>query len=409
MAGLILTPESENTLTSAPVPKAAQIRLILALSLGFSAAARAATDPDGPARVDAALLNAKDTPAATRAERARPRARPPYRDTKVDLEQSATAQTLGVGSDYQSRNPTYDLSLALRPRYYFVDPEDEHETLSLRAVLAVGREFTDSDTTTKRGEVALSDLELWTAYTRRVWERDGHVSELALRLPTLVLPTSKISYRSGKILGLGTLLGFTQTLPLLDDHGWPEALRLTAAAGYTYGFARAAVPTNPDFVRVRLDPEGVSLPGDQLNGAAHAQHQVTLRFVGELLFTENLKLLSDLIVKPVWKYALPDSEVCGVVSTGCVEPRGTPESTRHSVITEFKSELGYEFGKFAVAVGYANLALQLGPDGKRRSPFYSPDARFYLTLSANLDKIVTPEPDKATPSAQAGTSFPSLR
>ncbi len=43
--------------------------------------------------------------------------------------------------------------------------------------------------------------------------------------------------------------------------------------------------------------------------------------------------------------------------------------------------------EMSVAVGYANLTLQQGPDGTRRNIFYSPDARVYATITAKLDEI----------------------
>jgi hypothetical protein len=387
------------------VPKAPRILLSLGFLLGLPCVSNAATDPDSRGRVDAA--HAKDTPVAVVAP-AKPPAAPVYRESKLDLEQSVTTQTLGVGTDYQSENPTYDLSLVFRPRFYYYDPPDERETLSLRAVAALGGELTNSDTTTERGEIAFADLELWNAYTRKVYDRNGYVTDFGLRLPMLTIPTSKISYRSGRILGLGTFLALLQTFPLRDGDGQiPQQLRITAGAGYSYNFARAIVPTNSEFGRVRMDPDGVSQPSDQLNGAALAQHQLTFRFVGELLFTEDLKWSNDVIIRPVWTYALPETDVCGVVDTGCTTPSRLDDATRHTVITDFKSELSYDFGKFGVGVGYANLALQLGPDGKRRSPLYSPDARFYFTLSANLDKIFAPEPAKPNANARAGAAaFP---
>lgn len=364
--------------------------------------AGAASDPDAPPSRLAAVhpADAPPTPA--------PRAGRPltarFRETYLELEQSATTQTLGVGRDYQSENPTYDVSLVLRPRFYIVDAADERETLSLRAVIAVVQELTDSDTTTRRNETLLTDLELWAAYTKKLWVDGPYTTELGLRLPWLTIPTSKASLNSGRILGLGTFASLSQTLPLLDDgDGWLEALILRFGAGYSYGFSRATVPTNPDFSRVRMDPEGESLPSDQLNGAALAQHTVLLRFIGELYITDRLKLGSDLSVRPAWKYPLKETELCGVVDTGCVEPRGLEDSTRHGVVTEYRAELEYQLADpFALSFGYANLALQLGPDGQRRTPFYSPDARFVLTFRAHLDKLVAPTP--AAPSGARAKS-----
>jgi hypothetical protein len=40
-----------------------------------------------------------------------------------------------------------------------------------------------------------------------------------------------------------------------------------------------------------------------------------------------------------------------------------------------------------VGVGYYNQTGQIGPDGQRRSPLWSPDARVFLTVTGNLDVI----------------------
>ncbi|HEX6766451.1 MAG TPA: hypothetical protein VF103_13255, partial [Polyangiaceae bacterium] len=40
-----------------------------------------------------------------------------------------------------------------------------------------------------------------------------------------------------------------------------------------------------------------------------------------------------------------------------------------------------------IELGYQNLTSQIGPDAQRRSMFYSPDARLFATLVANLDPI----------------------
>lgn len=48
----------------------------------------------------------------------------------------------------------------------------------------------------------------------------------------------------------------------------------------------------------------------------------------------------------------------------------------------------------ALTAGYVNLANQIGPDGQRRSMFYSPNARFYLTATAFLDQIFDKQQDE---------------
>jgi hypothetical protein len=104
-----------------------------------------------------------DTPAAAPSEE---RERPAYRGSSASWEHNLSAQTLGIGDDPQTSNPTYTMGLALRPRYYFVDQPGN--LLSLRADGGVFRELTDSDATTRRGEWTLNDTELVLVYVRRL-------------------------------------------------------------------------------------------------------------------------------------------------------------------------------------------------------------------------------------------------
>ena len=57
----------------------------------------------------------------------------PWRGTSLSWSNRATAQTLGLGDDYQSSNPYAEWFFSLRPRYYLWDGGDH--TLSLRATL----------------------------------------------------------------------------------------------------------------------------------------------------------------------------------------------------------------------------------------------------------------------------------
>ena len=43
-----------------------------------------------------------------------------WHNSTLQLDQSATTQTLHVGDDYQSADPTYELWLAVKPRILFV-------------------------------------------------------------------------------------------------------------------------------------------------------------------------------------------------------------------------------------------------------------------------------------------------
>ena len=343
----------------------------------------AAREPTPAAAVD----GGPSSPAAT-AESEGDRPRLVFRSSSFYWDHSATAQTLGVGSDYQSRNPNYEMAFGLRPRYYFYD--SERESLSARGDIALVREFTNSDATTREGEWTFTDAELWLAYVRTLNDTPDQTTDLIVRAPQLVLPTSKVSSSNGKILGLGFGLGIEQAVPLRGKGSrFLASARARANARYRYQFASSVVPTNEGIERVRLGPDGRSLPGDQLSGSAFADHEISGDLAVEPEILPDLTLLTQFGLRYVHRRALDQQvDVCGVVSTGCarVETRG--DASRYGIASVFTVELGYEVrDELALALGYTNLAPQLGADGQRRQPFYSQEARGYLTITLALDEL----------------------
>lgn len=318
--------------------------------------------------------------------------RPPYHGSAISWEHNVSAQTVGIGDDPQSTNPTYTMGLAVRPRYYLQDESGKH--LSVRADAGVYREFTNSDSTTRRGESALSDTELALVYVRRLYgkaDSDGVLGEV--RPLTLSFPTSKASFESGRYFGAGVLLGVTKTTPLLRGRFEPDlASVVRAAVGYRRWFARATVPTNPSLERVRLTPDGRSLPGDQLSGASLIRDELTLSLRFQFAFGEVLSWTTDFGFQPAWKYDVADRvEVCGVVATGCANVALGEDDSRYLVRTQFNTELGFRlYDGVSLEVGYGSAAHQLGPDGRRRGIFYNPDAGFYASLTFIPDELVSP-------------------
>src|SRR5258706_5823934 len=76
------------------------------------------------------------------------------------FDQSATTQTLGVGTDYQSSNPTYELWWALKPRYTLFQNEDKSTTIALGMWANLYLELTNSDSTTTEREPLLGPRSL---------------------------------------------------------------------------------------------------------------------------------------------------------------------------------------------------------------------------------------------------------
>jgi hypothetical protein len=312
----------------------------------------------------------------------------PWRLTSFGWDNSATTETVGIGQDTQSRNPTYEMSFVLNGRYYLWEDDAVEQGISLRGRLDLIREFTNSDSTTKEGEWTFSDLSLFANYGRKLYEEGDVRTDFGLRLPVLTFPTSKVSANNGTILGLGAMVLAAQQVPVLGKESETlQTFTLTGRLGYNHTFTEATTPTNDDLGRVRMGPDGRSLPGDQLSGAAFAQHNASVDLIGELSIHEKVKWTNWFSWRPAWKYTFNEDQQVET-ATGPVIVESNEDPNNFAVVTLFNTEVGVEVTKeFEVDVGYANLTLQTAPDGTRRNIFYSPDARVYLTLVAHLDEI----------------------
>lgn len=327
---------------------------------------------------------------------------PRYHHSIFSWDHTLSAQTLGVGDAPQSYNPTYTMGFVARTRYYLVDDTPKGEHLSLRLDGGLYREMTNSDVTTRRGEWDFSDTDLALVYARRVQgptDTDGTFAEL--RPLTLTLPTSKISYDSGRYFAAGALVGVTNVTPLLQGKFEHVSSTVRLAVGYKRWFARATVPTNEGLARDRLTPEGRTLPGDALSGSSLTRDQIDLSARVRLELGENLLWTTDAALAPSWKYGVQqDVMVCGVVLTGCADVGVSPDDSRYLVRTQFSTELSLRIARaLSLDVGYGNTSNQLGRDGRRRSFFYSPEAVFYASVSFFPHELATGSKQLAKTSA----------
>jgi hypothetical protein len=332
-----------------------------------------------------------------------------FHDSLAIWDHSVTASTLGIGDDVQTRNPTYEMSFRAVPRFYLID--GTARTLSLRADVQLIREFTDSDTTTERGEWTFTDAEVWLTLEETVRAEERTKTQLVFRAPWLRFPTSDVSASNGRILGLGLGLGVDQRLPLAGE-GAPlfASTLLRPRVSYMYQFSETTVPTSDEVDRVRVTPSGRSLPSDQLGGTAFAEHELNFSLRAETEVAKNLSMVNELGLRYARRHALADNEtICGVVDTGCVDVGTTPSAPRWGVSSYFAFELDYDLGKgFIIGAEYANLTGQLGADGQRRNIVYSPDSRISMNLSLVLDQVYDAARGKSPPVANARAATPAF-
>jgi len=317
---------------------------------------------------------------------------PAYHHSIFSWEHSVTTQTVGVGDKPQSRDPTYTMGFVARTRYYLVDDTPRGEHFSLRLDGGLYREFTNSDVTTRRGEWDFSDTDLAAVYARRFQgpaDTDGTIFEL--RPLTLSLPTSKLSYESGRYFAPGALVGVTNVTPWLRGRGGPEiASMVRLAAGYKRWFSRATVPTNPSLERVRLTPDGRSLPSDELSGSSLIRDQLDFSATLVMVLGQDVLWSTSAALSPAWKYNLQDQVPECDILTGCVPVGGSPDDSRYVVRTLFSTEVSVRIAKgVSLELGYGNITNQLGLDGRRRSLFYSPASVFFASVSVFPHELVT--------------------
>ena len=379
----------------------------LAVSVLLMAEVAAAQVPgptDGPVSPAAAPVPAAEaqkdsgTPSSKNKEHEEKHAPNRFRGSTLALDNSASTQTLGIGEDYQSDNPSYEAGLSFRPRYLLWE-ELGVRSVSVRGGIDLIREFTDSDSTTERGEWTFSDTELGIVYGQNLADGDGYKTDLGLGVPSLSLPTSQVSANNGKILTAGVSAAITQTIPLRKDQEFLPSATGRVRLGYGYQFTRTVVPTNDGIERVRMDISGQTVPSDQLSGASFSQHQGSIALMGSLAITDVISFDTEFGWRPSYKYQLADEvDVCNV-STGCYTVASSENAPDFTVITLFHAGFTVDAPRpFGFSFGYDNVTLQLGPDGERRNMLYSPDARFSGAIVLRLDEAL--DPGKPSPAKQ---------
>lgn len=414
--------EDESGLSSArgpgqnPAGMARASARILVLALGLSGSAVATEPSNEPAALPLTQPSAPLPPqeqqapplvgTAPQADRAEPSGvettpvqeppKLPWHDTWLLVDNSVTAQTIGIGGSYQSSNPTYDLSASLRPRYYFYDEKKEGFYVSGR--IDVVREFTNSDVTTQSGETLVggggphrlgpADPTLFTAYRRQLAKRGDYETTFSVLAPVFTFPLSKFSQNNGTYLGLGGDLRLYQDVPLAGMRSAVfKKLMVGGIVGYNHTFTRTTTETNTELRRLRLDPEGRTVPGDQLTGKALPMHEMraTLRFIVDV--AKDFTWWTDFVYEPTWLYPPPVNSDIRILS-GTVTPTRTADPTTFITVTGFETSFYYHLlNELTLGLGYANVTPQPGPDGLHRNIFYGPGAQFSFFLLGHLDEM----------------------
>jgi hypothetical protein len=327
----------------------------------------------------------------------------PWHGSMLLFDQSVTTTTVGIGAPYQSADPVYEWWLAFKPRYAIYESKLESFSVSLWANLYL--ELTNSDSTTTEHEPVIGPTWVSASYGRTLFERDGYKTSMNIG-PRFSIPTDKASRNTGQIMGLGATVGISQRLPLNGD-GAPalNTVRFSLSATYNHPISKSTTPVggpgqpgqtlgapvedlgNGRTTGVQGTTGGTDpITQDQLSGGLLTRHALTVALSGDLQVTPKLGFSLAYSLLNRWSYQPTDMTVC--VLTGCVEPIRVDGPTTFRPSNWLTASVDYDlFDEVGLSLGYYNQALQLGPDGQRRGILWSPEARFFFTISGNLDAI----------------------
>jgi hypothetical protein len=123
------------------------------------------------------------------------------------------------------------------------------------------------------------------------------------------------------------------------------------------------------------------------------EHEIDASISAQLNITPRLYLGSTFVVLAQWHYA-PTSGANIPISGGAVAVSPAINDNQFTEFTWWTAEVSYDLvDEITLSLGYYDLANAVAPDGQGRSVFgseniwWSPSARFFFDITANLDSI----------------------
>jgi hypothetical protein len=316
----------------------------------------------------------------------------PLRGSTFLFDQSMSTQTAHLEpSPQQSYVPFYGWWLSLRPRYNF----DDH--WSVRGRFDYYKEFTNSGDTALYREDVFGDIWTDVVYSRQLAE-SGRFKNTKVSFGARALwPTSKATQAQGVYVTLGATAGISQKIPIRgEDSPWLGSARVGLSMAYLHPFSQATTANDyGNFAYTRQNVEGFSFISDQLNGQTLSAHTLYGILDSGLQATKKLGLTLDFILINQWHYA-PTQGVTVPISGGNAVVANPVNDQQFTQLGWFVLEADYDLlDELSLGLGYYNLANTISPDGQVRTLFgggdnsllWSPDARVYFDVTANLDKI----------------------
>jgi hypothetical protein len=301
--------------------------------------------------------------------------------TVMFFDQSVNSEALGVGKDYQSRNPSFQLWFSIRPRItIYNSPKDK---VNATARLDITKELTNSDSTTQYRESELGDAWFNVSYAHTFVRRNGWSTTLSTG-PRVLAPTSKASQNNNVYVTLGGGFALLQTFPINRGSEWFSSGRVLASAYYTHSFTEGTTPgfANDD---VAKNNQRTTLAG---SGGVSPLASIPTQSSGRFLIQRwNATFPTDSCIR------VANSQTCDPVksaqNTGENGTQTDLKPQNYTLAAYLLASIDYQLtDELNLSANYYNFANTLGPSGKLQNPFYAPEgARFSLTATIGLDSL----------------------
>jgi transcriptional regulator with GAF, ATPase, and Fis domain len=324
--------------------------------------------------------------------------------SSIFIDQSVNTETVGVGRDYQSRNPSVQTWASFRPRINLYGGgalfgnDDPKNRVNVNFRIDATKEYANDDGTKLYRETTLGDLWVNVVYSRVLVRRNGW-NTLFLGGPRALFPTSLASQGNGAYASVGGGGGLMQMIPLNRGSDWFSSLRLFGSMFYTHAFTRATTPTLDDDIaaqnpRTTASNTGLGDITNQMTGRLLVNHQLLSVIDTGLQITPNLGLTFDTIFIQRWNYKPTRIEGEGIqIMNGRVSEADLASSANdpqnYSLSIFLFTSVDYQLSdELNLSFNYYNFGNTIGPSGRRQNMFYAPEAaRFSLTATIGLDAL----------------------
>lgn len=326
---------------------------------------------------------AKDT-ASAEGDKKKDEKKLSWRGTTLMFDQNMSTQTAHLEtSPQQTYVGSYEWWISFRPRYYFTD------NLNLNMRFDYYKDLTNSENTTYKHEDVFGDI--WANLVYALPKLSKNTEErVGLRA---LFPTSKESQAQGIYVTAGATGSISQDVPIKGEEAkYLNSAKFVLSAAYTHPFSQSTNPANyGNFTYERQDLDGRATSSSLVSPGNLTNHQVLALLDGELAITPKLLFTLDFITINKWKYLPKDAAVN--VAGQQVGISRSPNATSFNQQVWFIASVGYDIvDEINLSLGYYNLTNELAPDGTRRgviganTVWWSPDARVFFDVTANLDK-----------------------